>query len=226
MPVPPEQPSCDPSFDGLVPSDPTPRRRRRLCSRRLLVGAVLVAFFTGLAVWLYLGKDVHGSTARFEADAPYYYVYLVSLLHDHDLNFANEYARTYNWYRFGKSPTGLPLNVFGIGPGLLTAPFYAVGYLAARIARLPADGFSLPEIKVSVIASLFYSFGALLLAWRLCRRRFSGPPCSSMPFASPGIPILSRRSSPRSSSRCGIPPILWKASARRRVPCVPGSGWG
>jgi hypothetical protein len=58
------------------------------------------------------------------SDGAYYYVYVRSIVIDHDLNFANEYA----YYRLpaianSPTPTGLAPNKYAIGPALLWIPF-------------------------------------------------------------------------------------------------------
>jgi hypothetical protein len=44
----------------------------------------------------------------------------------------------------------------------------------ARLSGAEADGFSGPEVKASLYASLLFSLGALLFAYRLIRRRLGG----------------------------------------------------
>lgn len=124
-----------------------------------------------LSVWFASARDPIGPTARFEADAPYYYAYTVSLANDFDLRFANEYQFTGNWYRFGLTPTGRPANVFGIGPGLMMLPFFAVGRVIAKLTGVPANGFSLPEQRLAAFASLAYTLLGLWFAWCFCARR-------------------------------------------------------
>ena len=88
-------------------------------------------------------------------DGVHYYVYLRSLVHDGDLDFANDYAvfneanQTDPTKRVNieaRTPTGLTLNMFSIGPALLATPLYLVAHgmsLAGRAAGLPlrVDGY-------------------------------------------------------------------------------------
>jgi len=124
----------------------------------------------GTVVWA-LGREDHGlPTADLHADAPYYYVYLPSLLHG-DLDFTDEYKETHNWYHLGTTPTGRPANVFGIGPAVVTTPFFVVGHALAMVTGSRSDGFSSWEIRLYTWASLFFSLGAVVVAYRLARRR-------------------------------------------------------
>ncbi len=93
---------------------------------------------------------------------------------DRDLDFANQYAITKNWYRFGKTEMGRPGNVFGIGPALFELPAFLVGHVAARASGARADGFSAAEVLPSLYMSLLASLGALVPAFLLLRRRLGG----------------------------------------------------
>src|ERR1041385_4906093 len=75
----------------------------------VLAVAATIAFAAGKDDW---GRGLREPTA----DAAYYYAYLPSLVLDGDLDFANQYRVTQNWYRLGPTPIGRPGNVFGIGP--------------------------------------------------------------------------------------------------------------
>ena len=68
-------------------------------------------------------------------DGYYYYIYLRSLQVDGDLDFGNEYAEWGNPFRFGKTETGRPRNVFGVGPALLWAPFFGVTHGVVALHR-------------------------------------------------------------------------------------------
>jgi hypothetical protein len=134
--------------------------------------AVLLVVCTA---WLALGEDDwHRSVANPGADAAYYYAYTPSLLLDGDLDLANQYKVTGNYYKFGKTPLGRPANVFGIGPALFQAPFVAVGHGLALAAGARSDGFSTWETHLAMWASVLFSLGALVVAWRLARRHVAG----------------------------------------------------
>ena len=118
------------------------------------------------------GKDDWGRSVREPtADAAYYYAYLPSLVLDGDLDFANQYQATGNWYRLGPTPIGRPGNVFGIGPAVFALPAFVVGHGLARLAGARDDGFSGWETTLVLWTSIPMSLGAVLLAARLARRR-------------------------------------------------------
>ena len=104
--------------------------------------------------------------ADLHADAPYYYIYLPSLMHG-DLDFSDEYKETKNWYH-------LKQNVFGIGPAVFDAPLFVVAHGAALVTGSRDDGFSKWEVWSYSWTSLLYSLGAVLVAGRLVRRRGLG----------------------------------------------------
>lgn len=105
------------------------------------------------------------------ADAAYYYAYLPSMVLDGDLDFANQYEVTKDWYRLGTAPTGRPSNVFGIGPAIFQLPAFLVGHAVAVAAGERADGFSRWETGITLWTAIPFTLGALLLAFRLARRR-------------------------------------------------------
>jgi hypothetical protein len=119
-----------------------------------------------------------------------YFVYLPSLIFDHDLEFGNEYQFFYD--RSPKSlelfrgtflekrepETGRHINFGPMGSAVLWSPFYLVahlGVLAARAfgASAAADGLSAPYVAAICYASALYGFlGFLLIHDAL--RRFGG----------------------------------------------------
>jgi hypothetical protein len=128
----------------------------------------------GTVVWATSREDHHNPTADPHADAAYYYAYLPSLVLDHDLQFANQYQETKNWYRLGPTPTGRAGNVFGIGPAIFGLPVFIAAHAIAKATDERTDGFSRWETWSYSFASLAWSLGAVWLAFRLCRRRFGG----------------------------------------------------
>ena len=131
----------------------------------LLLAVVLatVAFARGL--------EPRGPTARLDADAYYYYLPLASLAADGDLDFTNEYAAHGNWYGFERTKAGRPGNVFGVGPAVFSAPLFLAGRAIAAATGAPRDGFSRPEVWLTLYASVLASAGGAFFAARLARRR-------------------------------------------------------
>ncbi|HSN25535.1 MAG TPA: hypothetical protein VLT45_04595 [Kofleriaceae bacterium] len=128
---------------------------------------VLAALLVLGTIVMALSRDGHHEpVADLHADAPYYYVYLPSVMHG-DLDFSDEYKVTKNWYH-------LKQNVFGIGPAVLDAPLYAVMHGVALVTGCRDDGFSRWEVYSYTWTSLLWSLGAVVVAGRLCRRRGLG----------------------------------------------------
>jgi hypothetical protein len=134
---------------------------------RWVLAAMLVL---GTVVMALSRDDHHAPVADLHADAPYYYVYLPSLLHG-DLDFTDEYRETKNWYHLGTTPLGRQANVFGIGPAVFDAPLFLLGHAAALISGSRSDGFSKWEVWGYTWTSLLFTLGAVFVAARLVRRR-------------------------------------------------------
>jgi len=71
---------------------------------------------------------------EFRADAPGYYAYLRSIVFDHDLDFANEWAR-WGFPALPLTATGRPPNLYPIGPALFWSPFFAVAHLYVLVTH-------------------------------------------------------------------------------------------
>jgi hypothetical protein len=147
-------------------------RRDRPLAFAVGVGAAL---WLAATVWFFTATDARGKTSRLTADAWYYHAYLPSLVYDRDLDFTDQYRITHNWYRFGEAPTGKPSNVFGIGPAIFELPLFAVGADVARLSGDVPNGFTEPEVALSLYASVLFSLAALLFVGRVIRRRLGGP---------------------------------------------------
>ncbi|MBK9033307.1 MAG: hypothetical protein IPL61_18880 [Myxococcales bacterium] len=137
----------------------------------------IVALLALATWWFQRGHDARGwTTAEPYADAPYYYVYLPSLALDHDLDLTDEYAVTQNWYRFGRTPTGKPGNVFGVGPALLSLPAFGLGHVASIATNDRQDGFGQAEVTAVMWMSVLLSTLALVFPARVIARRFAPGP--------------------------------------------------
>lgn len=144
---------------------------QRSAARWCVVGVVLAVMTYVFAI----GEDGwKRPVASLNADAAYYYAYVPSLVLDRDLDLKDEYRVTGNWYRLEPTPLRRPGNVFGIGPAIFEMPAFLVGHGLALLAGARADGFSRWHVVPSLWLSIPFTLGALLLAYRLARRRL-GP---------------------------------------------------
>ena len=139
---------------------------------RWLVLAVVSAVLVAASVSLFMGEDNQGrAVARPYADAPYYYDWAPSLYLDHDVDFTNQYRVTQNWYRFGFTPKKKPANVFGAGPGILSAPVFLPTHAVAVASGERRDGFSRLELMATMWLSVLLSVTALVFPYRIASRR-------------------------------------------------------
>src|SRR5262245_26586205 len=98
---------------------------------------------------------------------------------DGDLDFADQYRVTGNWYRFGKTETGRMSNVFGIGPAVFEAPVFLAAHAVAR-----GNGFARGEVEPVLYLSLLFSLGALVPVGVLLARRFGAR------YGAVAVPVL------------------------------------
>jgi hypothetical protein len=139
---------------------------------RWLVLALLGAVLAASTVALFVGEDGQGRpVARPYADAPYYYGWAPTLYLDHDVDFTNQYRETHNWYRLGLTPTKKPANVFGAGPGILSAPVFLPAHATAVATGERRDGFSELEQIATMWLSVLLSVTALVFPYRIASRR-------------------------------------------------------
>ena len=130
----------------------------------LAAGYVLL---TALYLWLgYLGRideRIRGT------DSVYYYIYVRSLLFDGDLDFSNELEFFYGRPDIqGTTTTGLPPNVFSVGPALLWSPCFIVAHVATLlgqsfVSELEADGYSALYQSFVYIGNSLYGLAGILL---------------------------------------------------------------
>ena len=137
-------------------------KRRWLDGPRLLLVAV--------ALWSF--ADVY---SRIGGDGVEYYVPLRSILLDHDLDFANDFAG------LGAAPVktraGEATTRFPVGMALLWAPHFLLAHGLALLARAcggsnPADGFAPIYHLALTRASFLYGLAGLLLVEALLRRLY------------------------------------------------------
>ncbi len=111
------------------------------------------------------------------SDGIAYYMYVRSLVFDHDLSFADEYARLYPDIDVTslRTATGLTSNQYAIGPGILWAPFFVVGHLVAMGLRqvgfpVGVDGYSYPYQAAVCLGSMVYGFFGIVLIYQTIKR--------------------------------------------------------
>lgn len=124
-------------------------------ARRRGAGAVAVVLAVASAGF------VAAAAARpeFRADTRAYYVYLRSIVFDHDLDFTNEWA-TWGLPAAPLTATGLRHNPFPVGPALCWLPFFAIAHLYVLITHSlglrpwAPDGYDLPYLNALAAGSI------------------------------------------------------------------------
>ena len=116
-----------------------------------------------------------------------YYAFARAPLIQHNLDFAPDYQSANASFRgprldsYGqpksafRTATGHLDNHFTVGPAILWSPFLLLAHAGVLIARalgssIAADGFSAPYRMAMALATAFYGFLGLLLAFRLARQ--------------------------------------------------------
>ena len=116
-----------------------------------------------------------------------YYAFARAPLIQHNLDFAPDYQSANASFRgprldsYGqpksafRTATGHLDNHFTVGPAILWSPFLLLAHAGVLIARalgssIAADGFSTPYRMAMALATAFYGFLGLLLAFRLARQ--------------------------------------------------------
>lgn len=134
----------------------------------------------GRILWVIFVLSLPLTTPLLRGDGNAYYAYLPTLFIDGDLEFANQYANADpkflqnagNWER---SATGLTVNKWPPGAALFWSPFFVAGHLVTIGMRalgfaLPADGYALPNLWATALASVSYGFLGLWLSYRVALR--------------------------------------------------------
>jgi hypothetical protein len=116
-----------------------------------------------------------------------YYAFARAPLMEHNLDFTKDYQYANDSFRGARldennqpksnfrTPTGHLDNHFTVGPAILWAPFLLIAHIGVLVARalgssVAADGFSAPYRITMALATAFYGFLGLLLAFRLARQ--------------------------------------------------------
>ena len=121
------------------------------------------------------------------ADFPQYFCYLRSLAFDRDLDFANEWAH-WGYREESVTPTGHRRVQGSIGPALFWSPAYALAHLYVKVdsaigsARWPADGYSDPYQRATLVSTLAAAVLASFLLGSLIAERV-GPKIAGLAVA-------------------------------------------
>ncbi len=120
-----------------------------------------------------------------------YFSYLPSILLDGDLDFRNQYeyfcnldfedcvrSRFKETFLDMRTATGLQINFGPMGTAVLWLPFYLVAHLFALVAQnfnpaFAANGVSAPYIYAVCMASVFYGWLGIYLAYCIARNYFA-----------------------------------------------------
>lgn len=114
------------------------------------------------------------------SDGRYYYVYLPSLVLDHDLDFANDYELVgahRNLPDSSYAREGYLTNLFTSGPAFLWLPFFLLGHLATLTVNLfgaayTANGYGPLEMGSVILGNCLYGCAGLFFLFATLRRRF------------------------------------------------------
>lgn len=114
---------------------------------------IFIAYLIGfIAHAWYLKKTVYG-------DGVFYYSWIRSIVVDHDIHFANEYA--HEKVHQPNTTLGTPGNKYSIGPALFWAPIYTITHIILR-----GNGWEfLYQIAVGSVSVLSAISGLILLSY-------------------------------------------------------------
>ncbi|MEW6365046.1 MAG: hypothetical protein AB1714_10455 [Acidobacteriota bacterium] len=114
------------------------------------------------------------------SDGKFYYVYLPSILFDHDLDFENDYeligARRFEG-ETALTREGYVTNLFSVGPAILWSPFFLLAHAVTKVGNVfgagwPADGYGHQYMAFVVLGNCLYGCAGLFLLYLTLRRRF------------------------------------------------------
>ena len=139
----------------------------------LLMWAVLTVLAAAQGELANLDDRVRGE------DAVYYYVYLPSVILDHDLELGDDMAAVWEQpAENAPAPEGDAPDPFSIGPALLWSPFFLLAHLlslALHAAGLdvPTNGAGPIYYLAVYLGNALYALGGVLLTARFLRARFA-----------------------------------------------------
>lgn len=171
------------------------RARCWVTENRPATGVLLALWLLGSMYFITVETEKYRTpTVRASGDGRYYYAYVVSMVLDRDLDFANQYAhpKMANAWGFRKTDTGRYANPFYIGSALMWMPTFLVAHGVSLVVEKDGEaGFSDVHQMITLYASFLYVLGAGLLAYAMARRRFGqGPALLGMTVAFLCGPLL------------------------------------
>jgi len=115
----------------------------------------------------------HGdNTVLIVSDGKSCYVWVRSLLLDHDIDFRNDYQLVYPPDPLPpesvvETPAGYVVNKYPVGMAILETPGFLLGHVVARyVTHSPADGVSLPYQVAVVWSLIMFYFASFILLYR------------------------------------------------------------
>lgn len=153
-----------------------------------LIERPLPLFITLFAVFLLVyGASIFLIPKRYGrlivGDGIYYYVYLRSAVLDGDIHFQNDYEiyQSFNTEDLikkdemlkRKTPTGMPANLFSVGPAVLWAPIFLLTHWLATLFGQAGDGYAFWYEAPVMFTSIVYGFIGIVLMYRVAAGMFS-----------------------------------------------------
>jgi hypothetical protein len=142
-----------------------------------------LAIFFGICVALYIAMIPipRASNLLIGSDGVRYYMWVRSLVIDHDLHFANEYAHFSNYTKFFfldplvQTPTGYIANKSFIGPGVLWAPFFITAHIISLALNnvgfnINTDGYTYIYQAAICLGSIVYGFLGILFIFDITKK--------------------------------------------------------
>jgi hypothetical protein len=159
-------------FTTLAAEQPSPRYLRP----HLALGGM---FLLSLLVYLALLPAPRLDGQLIGSDGVGYYVYVRSLVIDHDLDFRDEYAYYQRAFKMpGPTPIGRAGNKYAVGPALLWMPFFLAAHAIALLGHalglgIAADGYGYLYQAAISVGSIVYGALGFAMAYSCAGRMFS-----------------------------------------------------
>jgi hypothetical protein len=132
---------------------------KNISSAKILLFIYIIYLAGFFAHALYLQKTVYG-------DGIFYFSWLRSIVIDHNVNFANEYAHFHAVQQLTKA--GILGNIYPVGPAIFWFPGYYITHTV-----LGGDGFGFLYQLVLGLTSVSFAWLGILLLYRYLSNRYS-----------------------------------------------------